>query len=50
MTRNDVIWATEFLRRVVPRGFEEEEALVRLIRTLEQIQSRADVRGEKVGA
>lgn len=46
MTRNDLIQASNFLRRVVPRGWDEENELLRLIAMFEN-QKPTD-RREKV--
>jgi len=38
MTKNDLISAAWFLRRVVPRGLDEENELVRLILMFEGVR------------
>ena len=46
MTYNDLIQASTFLRRVVPRGWDEENELLRLIAMFES--PRPTERREKV--
>jgi len=40
MNANDVAMMVEFLMRVVPRGQQEEEQLVRIVRTLQKSLQR----------